>query len=160
MKHPRLLIGAGLVGAVLASAVIAQVTLPPVVNVGTADKIAVIPGGQPGPGNKYATAAQINGVPGYVNGGITTTGWLHTFGNAETNFFMQPAGTLALGGITAAAHPGDGQRECFLSTQTQTGITWTANTGQSITNAPTAGVAMVPVCMTWNAATSTWLRSP
>ena len=159
MKY-RLLVTGLLGAALLGGAVIAASTLPQVVSVGPTDLIQVIPQGVPSAGNKYGTAAQINGVVGYVNGGVASTGWAHTFGNAETNFFMQPAGALATGAITAAPKPGDGQRECFLSTQTQTAITWTANTGQSITNAPTAGVAMTPVCMTWNAATSTWLRSP
>lgn len=143
-----------------AGAVIAQVTLPNVVSVGTTDRIEVVVGGVPTTQSKFASASQINGVVGYSNGGAVSTAWTKTMGDSETNFFIQPAGTLATGTLTTSANPGDGQRNCFLSTQTQTAITWTANAGQALSNAPTAGVAMVPQCMQYSAATATWYRSP
>ena len=134
--------------------------VPKVANVGTADVFPDVVGGQPSSQQYFATAAAIAGVPGYVNGGAQTTGFSFTFGNTQTSYFIQPSGTLATGTLTTAPNPGDGQRECFLSTQTQTALTWNANTGQSMNNAPTAGVAMTPVCMTYSAATATWYRSP
>jgi hypothetical protein len=137
-----------------------NLVVPQVPTVGTGDLFQDVTGGVPQAPAYYATAAQIAGVPGYVNGGAVLTGWSFTFANTQTSYFIQPAGTLAAGTITAAPNPSDGQRECFLSTQTSTGITWTANTGQSLSNAPTAGVAMVPACMTYSKATATWYRSP
>jgi len=141
-------------------AAIAQVATPKVVSVGTADLIPVVPNGQPSARTSYATAAAINGVQGYVDGGAVATAFTYTFTNTQTNYIIRPAGTLATGTLTAAPNPGDGQRECFLSTQTQTALTWNANTGQSISNAPTAGVANTAVCMVWEAAANTWYRSP
>ena len=157
----KLLLGAtALILAVGGGIVIAQtITVPQVVSVGTKDLFNTVVGGVPTAGNKYATAAQINGVVGYSDGTAATTGWTHTYGNAETNFFIYPSGTLANGTITAAPNPGDGQRECFLSTQTQTSVTWTANTGQTLVNAPTAGTAMTPECMVYVASKATWYRS-
>lgn len=128
--------------------------------VNTSDAIQDVPKGVPYAGNQYVTPAQIAGVPGYVNGGVAVTAWTYTFGNSVTDYFIQPAGTLATGTITTAANPSDGQRECFLSTQTQTALTWTANTGQTVSGAPTAGVANTTYCMTYNLAAATWYRSP
>jgi hypothetical protein len=153
------LAAAALLAIGLSPAALAQ-TLPKVVNVGATDVFNDVVGGSPKAGSVYATAAQIAGVPGYTNLGAATTGNTYTFGNSTTDIFMQPAGTLAAVTLTAAANPGDGQRECFLSTQTTTALTWNANTGQTIANAPTAGVAMVPACMTFVASLSEWLRSP
>jgi hypothetical protein len=139
---------------------LAQTIIPVVPTIGTNDYFQDVPNGNPGVGNVYAKAAQIAGVPGYVNGGVAVTAFTYTFGNSVTDYFIQPAGTLATGTLTTAANPSDGQRECFLSTQTQTALTWNANTGQSISGAPTAGVANTPYCMTYNLAALTWYRSP
>ena len=152
--------GVGALALAASLAVSQQISVPLVTNVGTADLFQDVVGGYPQSPTYYATAAQIAGVPGYVNGGAALTAWTYTFGNSVTNYFIQPAGTLATGTLTTAPNPGDGQRECFLSTQTQTAITWTANTGQSLSNAPTAGVANTPQCMTFSRATATWYRSP
>ena len=129
--------------------------------IGTSDLIQVIPGGVGGVPNKYATAAQIDGVPGYT---YTTplTAFSLTFANGQTNMILAPAGTLATGTVTTQPSPvSDGQRECVMSTQTQTALTVTANTGQTIA-APTvtALVAVTPVCWTYVAAQATWWRSP
>lgn len=158
----KLLLGAAALLVAAGGVAIAQLNVNPatVLSVGTADLFQDIVAGAPSPSSRYASAAQIAGVPGYVNGGAVVTAWAFTFGNAQTDYFIQPTGTLATGVLTTAPNPGDGQRECFLSTQTQTAITWTANTGQSLANAPTAGVAMTPQCMTYSAATLTWYRSP
>lgn len=153
-------------GIVVAGLLMAQtfpsntVVLPLVPNVSQGDYVQVLPGGQAYVGNKYAPAGQVAGSPSYVNGGVATTGFSYTFANGQVNYFIQPAGTLATGTLTTEPNPGDGKRECFLSTQTQTALTWSANTGQSISNAPTAGVAMTPICITYSAASATWYRSP
>ena len=133
---------------------------PPTLSVVTAtDLFQDIPGGNVSVGNFYVTAAQIAGVPGYTKV-VPLTGFSLTFGNSQTDMILNPAGTLATGTLITAAAPSDGQRECVLSSQTQTALTWTANTGQTINNAPTALVAMVPVCITYSASNLTWDRSP
>lgn len=134
-------------------------TAPRVATVGSTDLFQDIVGGNPTVGNFYVTAAQIAGVPGYVKV-VPLTAFSLTFANSQTNMILNPAGTLATGTLTTAANPSDGQRECVLSTQTQTALTWSANTGQTITNGPTALVANVPVCMTYSASNLTWDRSP
>jgi hypothetical protein len=155
----RLLLAAG-AAFLLGGIAIAQVVVPTVANVGTTDLFADVVNGVPSANTRFATAAAIAGVPGYVNGLAVLTAWTFTFGNTQTTYFIQPAGTLATGTLTTAPNPADGQRECFLSTQTQTALTWSANTGQTMVNAPTAGVAMTPICMTFSLATASWYRSP
>ncbi len=115
--------------------------------------------GAPQAGNFYVTAAQIAGVPGYTKV-IPVTAFSLTFANTQTDMILIPAGTLATGTITTAPNPSDGQRECVISSQTQTALTFTANTGQTVTNGPTALVALTPVCMTYSASNLTWNRSP
>jgi len=134
--------------------------IPTVTNVGTTDLFQDVVGGQPAAGRVFATAAQINGVQGYYNmGAFNTTSASYTVGNAVTNVFGYPSGTATLVTLTMPASPGDGQRVCFLSTQTTSTLTFTANTGQTVTNGPTAGVANVPLCMTYVASIATWERS-
>ncbi len=132
---------------------------PQVATIGTTDLFAVSVAGTPGMQAQYASAAQIAGVPGYVYN-VPLTGFSLTFANSQTNMILNPAGTLATGTLITEPNPSDGQRECVLSTQTQTGLTWTANAGQSIANAPTALVANVPACMTYVKSLTTWERSP
>lgn len=133
---------------------------PPVLSsVGTTDLFQDIQGGNVSVGNFYVTAAQIAGVPGYTKT-VPLTGFSLTFANTQTDMILIPAGTLATGTITTAPSPSDGQRECVLSSQTQTALTFTANTGQTVTDGPTALVAMTPVCMTYSASNATWNRSP
>lgn len=115
--------------------------------------------GAPQAGNFYVTAAQIAGVPGFVKS-VPLTAFSLTFANTQTNMILNPAGTLATGTLITAPAPSNGQRECVLSSQTQTALTWTANTGQTINNAPTALVANVPVCLTYSSSNLTWDRSP
>lgn len=134
-------------------------TLPLVSPLNTGDYVQVIPGGQPYVGNKYAPAGAVAGVPSYVNLGVTTSGNTYTYTNSQVWMLMQPAATLAAVTLVTAPNPGDGQRECFVSTQTTTTLTWNANTGQSISNAPTAGVANTAICLIYVAGTSTWYRA-
>lgn len=58
---------------------------------------------------------------------------------------LNPAGTLATGTVLLPLNPADGQRMRVSSTQTQTAITFTANTGDSIVGSITALVANTPV---------------
>lgn len=154
------LVAAGLAGY---SIVAAAQTPPPAVSTLTPSKdlVQVLPLGQATPNNSYANPGQIAGAPLYTNGGVASTAFSVTFGAGVTNYFIQPAGTLATGTLTTQASPvTDGQRECFLSTQTQTALTWNANTGQSINGAPTAGVANTPICIQYQASNATWYRAP
>jgi hypothetical protein len=146
---------------VLGVAAIAQTlpNLPKVTTVNTTDLFQDVVRGDPVTNSYFATAAQIAGVPGYVKV-VPLTAFSLTFANTQTDMILNPAGTLATGTLTTAAQPSDGQRECVLSSQTQTALTWSANTGQTINNAPTALVANTPVCITYSASNLTWDRSP
>jgi hypothetical protein len=159
--NKRTLVGglaaAGLVGIGIA---LAQVQpIPKVVSVGTADLFQDIVGGFGQAQSFYATAAQITHVPGYVKV-VPLTAFSLTFANGQTNMILNPAGTLATGTITTEPNPADGARECISSTQTQTALTITANTGQTINNTATALVANVPVCFTFSSGTGAWDRGP
>lgn len=161
MKKIGLLAGA--IGVALLSIVglawAQTMPVPLVPSVGPSDLFADVVNGMPTAQNQFATAAQIAGVPGYQNLGVATTGNTYAYANATTYMLMQPAATLAAVTLTAAPNPSDGQRECFLSTQTTTALTWNANTGQTISGAPTAGVANTGACMTFVKSLAAWIRS-
>lgn len=141
----------------LAGAAHAQVpAIPQVTNVGPNDLFPAVVGGNPSGGNQYAKAAQISGVAGYA---ITTplTAFSLTFGNSQQYYLITPAGTLATGTFTMAPNPGDGQRACIRSTQTQTAVTITANTGQTMGGtAVTAMVANTTYCWFYAASLAAW----
>lgn len=137
----------------------AQSIVPQVPTVGTTDLFLDVVNGYPQASSQYVTAAQIAGVPGYVYN-VPLTAFSLTFGNSQTDMILNPAGTLATGALTTAANPSDGQRECVLSSQTQTALTWSANTGQTIVGAPTALVANTSVCETFVKSLAAWERSP
>jgi len=64
MKFSRLLVAAlGALGIVAAGYAVGQVSLAKVTSVGTADLFNDVVNGVPVAGNRYATAAQIDGVP-------------------------------------------------------------------------------------------------
>jgi hypothetical protein len=136
------------------------ILLPQVTNgfVGPTDLFQDIVSGVPqGPSNVYATAAMINGPQGYVK---TTplTAFTLSFAAGQTWYLITPAGTLATGTFTLAANPGQGQRNCMRSTQTQTAVTLAvaAGSGQTIDSAITAMTANTTYCFIYNLATSTW----
>jgi hypothetical protein len=58
---------------------------------------------------------------------------------------LNPAGTLATGTVTLPTNPKDGQRLRIISTQTQTALTVTAGTGDTVVPSVTALVANTPV---------------
>lgn len=90
---------------------------------------------------------------------VPLTGFSLTPNNNTTLLFLNPAGTLATGTITFPANPGDAQAFCWISSQTQTGVTMTANTGQSLVGtAVTAGVAGTEYCWRYISLTATWYR--
>lgn len=147
--------------ATIGTVALAQTYTPPVLlNIAPTDIVPDTPAGGQSAQSTFTTPAQIAGVPGYSNGGAVVTGFSYTFGHAVTDYFVQPAGTLATGTLTTEAFPSDGQRECFLSTQTQTALTWAVPAGQAINNAPTAGVANTPICITYVKTAATWFRAP
>lgn len=156
----KLLAFVGVIGLIGAGVALAQSYPPPQVsNVGTTDLIQIVPNGNPSVGNQYATPQQIAGVPGYVNLGVATSGNTYTYTNSQIFMLMQPSGTLAAVTLTTAPNPSDGQRECFLSTQTTTSLTWNANTGQTMGPTITAGVANTAICITYVKSSATWIRS-
>lgn len=134
------------------------ISLPVLSTVSTSDLFQDVPGGSPTAGNKYVTAAQIAGVPGYTKT-IPLTSFSLTFANSQEYMLLQPAGTLAAGTITTAPNPSDGQRECIVSTQIVSALTLTANSGQTINGAVTALAANTGVCYTYSAFNATWDRS-
>jgi hypothetical protein len=126
--------------------------------VGAADLFADIPLGIAGVQPSYVTAAQIAGVPGYTKA-VATTGFSYTFGNSQTNLLLEPVGTLATGTVTFASNPSDGQTACIFSTQTQTALTLSGNTGQTVSNAVTALTALTRYCWVYSVSNATWDRS-
>jgi hypothetical protein len=108
--------------------------------------------------------------PGYAHPGmlgaflnesdvVPVTAFAITPADNVSLLFLNPAGTLATGAITFPAHPGSGQEFCWLSSQTQSAVTMTANTGQTVVGtAVTAGTAGISYCWRYIAATSTWYR--
>lgn len=71
---------------------------------------------------------------------------------------INPAGTLATGTVLLPATPLDGQQASIISTQTQTALTVTAATGDTVNNAPTALVALTPVKLGYRLSDKTWYR--
>lgn len=158
------ILGFGLAAALFltGSLAVAQiVTLPTVTSVGSADLFQDIVGGVPTQTNKYATAAQIAGVPGYHNFGTITTDPAYAVPNGTTDLMAHAAGTISTVTITTEPNPGDGKRECWFLDQTTSTLTWTANTGQTIgANVHGAGAANVPNCITYVASSATWVSGP
>jgi hypothetical protein len=147
-------------GAAAAGLALAQSYPPPQVQtVGPTDLFQDIVRGAPSPSSVYATAGQIAGVPSYVYS-VPLTAFSLTFGNSQTWYILNPAGTLATGTFTFAPNPADGQRECVADSQIQTAVTFTANTGQSVVGAPTAEASANWVaCFTYVASVATWFKA-
>jgi hypothetical protein len=155
------LAAAGLFFAGAGLAIAQTVPLTPVTSVGPSDLFADVVGGSPSAQSKFATAAQIAGVPGYHNFGTISADPAYTVPNGVTDLFAHAAGTLTLATITTEPNPADGKRECWWLDAATTTLTWTANTGQTISaNVHAAGVAFNPNCITFVAALSSWVSSP
>lgn len=162
MKRSRLVLAALAVlclGAGTLALAQQNLVVPVVPTVGTTDLFADVVNGYPTAQTSFATAAQISGVPGYVYS-VPLTAFSLTFGNSQSYMLLNPAGTLATGTFTMAPNPSDGQRACVFDTQIQTAVTFTANTGQTIVNAPTAeAAANWTACFTFVKSLSAWERS-
>ena len=112
-------------------------------------------GGVPTP---FADAGLVGGTL-HEQDVVPLTAFTITPNNNTTLLFLNPAGTLGTGTITFPASPGSAQAFCWLSSQTQTGVTMTANTGQSVVGtAVTAGVAGTTYCWRYISLTATWYR--
>lgn len=151
--------------ALLCGVAVAQVPNAPLVtSLGQNDVVQVIPNGIPSAPSVYAYAGQVAGVDEY-SFQTPTTGFSITVPNATSVLYLNPAGTLATGTITMMASPSDGQRFCLLTSQTQTAVTMTANTGQSFytTNGalatPTALMANTRYCWFYAASKAAWVRT-
>jgi hypothetical protein len=138
------------------------VPVPNVTNIGQNDLVQIIPGGQPTSGNVYAAAGRVGGQYEYSYQ-VPITAFTITPANGINFLYLNPAGTLATGTLNMPATPGDGQRFCLEDTQTQTAITISANTGQSLASVgptlPTALVANTVYCWFYRSANATWYQT-
>lgn len=90
---------------------------------------------------------------------VPTTGFTITIADNVSDLILNPAGTLATGTITMPANPIDGQKIRISSSQVQTALTLSPNSGQSIKNAPTAlAAAGVGVGYIYQLSATTWFR--
>lgn len=143
----------------LASAALAQaIPVPMVPSLNQNDAVQVLPRSVPSARGTYAAPGWIGGEEQYSLQ-VPLTGFAITIPAHTSLMMIQPAGTLATGAFTMEASPSDGQRVCIASTQTQTAMTVSGNTGQTIVG--TAATALTPstrVCYTYIASTSSWYR--
>ncbi len=140
-------------------AVIAQVNAPQVQTINpTADRIQVVPNGQPSAQSVYASPAQITAVKGYYRS-APASAFRYTFDNATSLAAFDPAGTLAGGYITMAPNPSDGTDACFFSTAAITTVYMSANTGQTLNDAVTTLAANTRNCFVYAQSVATWYRS-
>lgn len=141
------------------TAVIAQVNAPQVATINpTADRIQVVPNGQPSAQSVFASPAQITAVKGYYRSAPTSL-FNFTFGNAQSLAAFDPAGTLAYGYVTLAPNPSDGTEACFFSTAAITTLYVAANTGQTLSDAVTTLAANARNCYLYAQSQATWYRS-
>jgi hypothetical protein len=151
----------GLAGAIALGAVAAisqTITIPQVTSVGATDLFQDVVGGNPVVGNQYALAGLLTNTTS-VAYSVPLTAFTITQGVGTTWTIIAPAGTLATGTFTFNASPTNGARACFVSTQTQTAVTFTGNTGQTVVGAPTAMVAGTAVCFTYVTSASSWIKA-
>lgn len=141
---------------------IAQVVLPQVVSLGQGDLVQVIPNGQAHVGNQYAPAGMIGSMK-LSSYQVPLTAFTITPPNGVGVLTLNPAGTLAAGTLTMEANPSDGQDFCLWDTQTQSAITVSANTGQTLNTTiglatPTALVAKTGYCWRYVGSLAAWYR--
>lgn len=141
-------------------AVVAQVVSVPTVSTisPTADRIQVVPNGQPSAQSVYASPAQVTAVKGYyrsVPPGLFT----YTYENAVSLAAFDPAGTLDYGYITLAPNPSDGTEACFFSTAAITTLYLSANTGQTLSDGVSTLAANARNCYLYARSATTWYRS-
>jgi hypothetical protein len=86
------------------------------------------------------------------------TGFSITIGAGVKTLILDPAGTLATGTITMPASPINGQEIRFSSSQIITGLTVSANSGQTISNAPTTITAGMGFGYIYRTTSTNWYR--
>jgi hypothetical protein len=158
MRAKFILAGAALLG--LGAAAMAQtISVPYVQSLNQNDAVAVVSHSQPSAQSKFAAPGWIGGQEQYSYQ-VPLTGFAITIPAHTSVMMINPAGTLATGAFTMEANPSDGQRVCIVSTQTQTAMTVSGNTGQTIGGAAaaTALAANTQVCYRYIGVTSTWYR--
>lgn len=89
---------------------------------------------------------------------VPLTGFSITLDNNPV-LVINPAGTLATGTVVFPTNPDDGQVIKLISTQTQTALTLTAGTNDTIANAVTALTALTAVEYSYRLANRTWYRT-
>ncbi len=128
------------------------------------DLVQVIPHGAGSAQSVFAYPGAISGVDQYSYQ-IPLTAFTITVPNSVAVLYLNPAGTLATGTLTMMASPSDGQRFCVEDSQTQTAITISANTGQTLTAGtyglatPTALTANTRYCWLYFGAQAAWVRT-
>lgn len=142
---------------------IAQSVVPQVKSIGQSDLVQVIPNGAPSAGNVYAPAGAVAAVELYSYQ-VPLTAFTITPPDHTSLLYLNPAGTLATGTLTMMLNPSDGQKFCVEDTQTQTAITVSANTGQSMLTsiglgAVTALTANTKYCWYFNKPLGGWIRT-
>jgi hypothetical protein len=159
----KIFLGLSAVAAVIIGAAIAfsQTYLPPTSPVNQNDYVQIVKGGQGSAQSTYAWAGTVAGTVQYQYS-VPSTGFAITVTNGNTFVLINPSGTLATGAVTFPSLPGDGQRLCIMSSQTQTAITPTAVTGQGFATyggaAVTALTANTPVCWFYILNQALWVR--
>lgn len=141
---------------------LAQISLPQLPAMGQTDLVQVLPAGQPHAGNQYVPAGTLGGMSFYSLQ-VPLTGFTITPPNGTNLLILTPAGTLATGTLTMPASPSDGENFCLWDSQTQTAITVSANTGQSLNTTigaatPTALTAKTSYCWRYLASQAAWYR--
>jgi len=155
-------IGLALLG--FANAVSAQVVSPLVPSMHQNDTVQVNPYGAPSAQSQFAPPGAIAGVDQYSYQ-VPLTAFSITVPVYVAELYLNPAGTLATGTLTLMAAPSDGQRFCLEDSQTQTAITISANTGQTLTSGtyclatPTALVANTRYCWRYFGSQAAWVRT-
>lgn len=156
----KLLISAALGFLALSGAVIAQaISVPTVSTVNpTADRVQIVPNGQPSARSVYASPAQISGDYDYYRSAPASL-FTFTFDNTQHIAAFKPSGTIAYGYVTLAPNPSDGTEECIFSTQTITTLYLSANTNQTLDSAVTTLAANTRNCYIYGLSAATWYRT-
>lgn len=89
---------------------------------------------------------------------VPLTGFSITMANSVRRLILEPAGTLATGTVVMPPTPSDGDEVGVSTTQTITALTFTANVGQTMADAPTTLGVGGCVTFKWVAQTSKWYR--
>jgi len=163
MKKRYLIALAAISGFGISAAIGQSIVIPQVQSIGQADLVQIVPNGVPTASAVYAPAGAVAGIDLYSYQ-VPLTGFSITVPAHTSLLYLNPAGTLATGTITMEAAPSDGQRVCFEDTQTQTAVTISANTGQTMLTsiglgAVTAFVANTRYCYFFNRSLAGWIRT-